>query len=196
MNLNDYKEMVWALYPKGLAWIRENGVLDKLNTAIAAELLKLEGRINTCLDEADPRTTAEMISDWERVWGLPDECSPLGATLQERRTAIISKMLISGGMPPIFYQRLIESMGYDVDDLIEWKPLVIGERLTTGTMTDPDPMTRFNWGWGIRGFSANMFECGVSQCYDPLGDWSDATELVCRINKLKPAHTAVIFNFY
>ena len=103
---------------------------------------------------------------------------------------------MSGGMLPIFYQRLIESMGYEVDDLIEWKPLVIGERLTTGTMTDPDPLTRFNWGWGVQGFASNMFECGVSQCYDPLCDWSDATELVCRINKLKPAHTAVIFNFY
>ena len=63
MNLNDYLEMAWSLYPKGLAWIRENGVLDKLNTAIAAELLKVEGRINAFLDEADPRTTAEMISD-------------------------------------------------------------------------------------------------------------------------------------
>ena len=101
---------------------------------------------------------------------------------------------MSGGMLPIFYQRLIEGMGYEVDDLIEWKPLVIGERLTTGTMTDPDPLTRFNWGWGVQGFASNMFECGVSPSAMTL--WAIRAELVCLGNKLKPAHTAVIFNFY
>ena len=195
MNLNDYIEMVWSLYPKGLAWNREKGILNKFNASIAAEIIKLEGRIKALLDEADPRTTTEMIFDWERTWGLPDECSPLASTLQERRIAVISKMIMAGGMPPVFYQNMIEEMGYDVDGLIEWKPFVIGECLTTGTMTDPDPLTRFCWGWTVYGLASNMFECGISECLDPLGDWSDASELICRINKLKPAHTQVIFNF-
>lgn len=195
MNLNDYLEMIWSLYPSGLAWVRENGALDKLNTVIAAELLKIDGRIKALMNEADPRTTSEMIIDWERVWGLPDECTLLGSTIQERRAAIISKMIMAGGMSPAFYQALIREMGYDADNLIEWKPLVIGERLTTGTMTDPDPLTRFCWGWAVYGLNANMFECGISECLDPLGDWSEGEELLCRMNKLKPAHTKVIFNF-
>ena len=195
MNHNDYLEMIWALYPKGLAWIRENGTLNKINAAVADELVKVDGRIQALLNEADPRKTAEMITDWERVWGLPDECTPLGSTMQERRAAIISKIIMAGRMSPAFYQALIKEMGYDADDLIEWKPLVIGETITTGTMTDPDPLTRFCWGWAVYGLSSNMFECGVSECLDPLGDWSEGAELLCRMNKLKPAHTQVIFNF-
>lgn len=179
----------------GLAWRRETGLIDSLNLSVAGELVRIDGSKDALISEADPRTTTELIAEWEADYGLPDECTPLAATLEERRLALITKIITNGEMTPRWYQRLVENMGYDVDDLIEWTPLIVGEDLTTGSMTEPELAARFCWGWTTYGINPHMFECGVSICRDPLGNYENDWEVVCRLNKLKPSHTQVVFIF-
>jgi uncharacterized protein YmfQ (DUF2313 family) len=74
----DYLRQLQALLPPGPAWPKnDDATLTRLFGALASELARVDGRAWQLLEEADPRTTAELFLDWERVAGLPDACAAL-----------------------------------------------------------------------------------------------------------------------
>ena len=77
MDSSAYLSQLLALLPPGDALAREPGsALERLLTVPAAELARVDGRVEALLAESDPARTAEMLADWERALGLPDECYP------------------------------------------------------------------------------------------------------------------------
>lgn len=77
MDSSAYLSQLLALLPPGDALAREPGSkLERLLTVPAAELARVDGRVEALLLESDPAQTAEMLADWERALGLPDECYP------------------------------------------------------------------------------------------------------------------------
>ena len=42
--------------------------------------------------ESDPKQTTLLISDWEKSVGLPDECSALAETIEERRADVLARL--------------------------------------------------------------------------------------------------------
>lgn len=58
--------------------------------------------------ESDPRTCNDMLTDWERVCGLPAECMPTDSvnTLQVRRAAVVNVLNRLGGQTPEYFRRL------------------------------------------------------------------------------------------
>jgi uncharacterized protein YmfQ (DUF2313 family) len=77
MDSSAYLSQWRALLPPGDALAREPGsVLERLLTVPAAEWARVDGRVEALLAESDPARTAEMLADWERALGLPDECYP------------------------------------------------------------------------------------------------------------------------
>ncbi len=80
------------LMPPGVAWNRDAGTnLTDLLRALAYAFSRVKKRGLDLLEEVDPRTTAEMLGDWERVFGLPDECEQ-PETVAGRRAALLGKM--------------------------------------------------------------------------------------------------------
>lgn len=195
MTARDYLEMIWSLYPKGRAWVREaGGVLETINTVIAQECVYIENRATGLFTEADPRTTTEMLEDWETDYGLPDTCSPLGATIQERRAAVIFLRNFEGSLALSWYKRLAASLGYDVD-VWNWRPFVCGTSACgPDFMLGPEAI-RYVFKVDIYGSAVYWFECGVSECGDALVYWVEPDELICRISKLAPGYAKVIFDY-
>ncbi|MFN8989968.1 MAG: putative phage tail protein [Betaproteobacteria bacterium] len=77
MDSSAYLSQLLALLPPGDALAREPGsVLERLLSVPAAELARVDGRVEALLLESDPARTTEMLADWERALGLPDECYP------------------------------------------------------------------------------------------------------------------------
>ncbi|MEG1824351.1 MAG: putative phage tail protein [Cloacibacillus sp.] len=194
MDIKAFLEMIWGLYPQGLAWNRESGVLNTFNNSCAYELVNVDARKEALLREADPRKTEELISDWEIDYGLPDECTPLAATLEGRRGALLAKIRARGEMTPEWYLRLAQDLGYDVD-LEEWRPFVCAASQCGSTDMTGNENVRYVWSFRIFGTNQEYFVTGTSACGDPLGSWRDAAEFICRVNKLRPSHTKVFF-FY
>jgi uncharacterized protein YmfQ (DUF2313 family) len=56
----------------------------KLLMVFAIELEKFEQRVTDLRREAIPGLSRELLTEWERDLGLPDICSPLAATIEER----------------------------------------------------------------------------------------------------------------
>jgi uncharacterized protein YmfQ (DUF2313 family) len=77
MDASAYLSQLIGLLPPGDALAREPGsVLERLLSVPAAELARVDGRVEALLLESDPARTTEMLADWERALGLPDECYP------------------------------------------------------------------------------------------------------------------------
>lgn len=93
------------LPPSTVLWTLTPGSTTTLALeALATELARIEGRGLDLLEEADPRTTTELLPDWERMLGLPDGCVvELLETTAERRLVITEKYTARGGQSPAYF---------------------------------------------------------------------------------------------
>ncbi len=121
----DYVGQVRALFPRGAAWnfsaqFLSETVFNQLAEAIAIEFGRVDGRAQDLLAEMDPRTTTELIEDWERVCGLPDPCAAAPTTLADRRAAVATRLTERGtlGVSIAFLTATIVALGYDEADIL------------------------------------------------------------------------------
>ena len=71
-----YTQILQALLPQGRIWPRDSeATLTNLLQSWADEMARVDGRADDLMDEVDPSTTLEMLSDFERVCGLPGKCA-------------------------------------------------------------------------------------------------------------------------
>lgn len=193
LTSSDYLAQLQALLPQGPAWPRDaEAELTKLLHAWADELARVDGRAADLVEEADPRTTAELLADWERVAGLPDACVAALAgtqTTAQRRAVLVGKLTTIGGQSAAYYIALAASLGYaitvtefelhDVEDNVE----------------HPLYGTPWQFAWQVNAAEDNIGLLAVTDTVeDPLAWWGNEL-LECVIRRLKPAHTHVLFAY-
>lgn len=189
---NPYLQQLQQLLPSGSAWPRDVGsALTKLLSAIAEEMARIDGRALQLIDEADPRTTVDMLGDWERVAGLPDNCSGLLADSQQgRRNELVSKLVGRGGQSRAYFIELAKAFGFDIT-IEEFRPFRAGSRAG-------DPLSNGDWRftWRVRApaVTVRRFRAGQSAAGELLASWGNAG-LECRIRKFAPSHTGVLFAY-
>lgn len=184
---DDYYALLLGLRPVGPAWPADD---DHLR-AMADGLARAHNRALDLIEEADPRTTLEMLAAWERNAGLPDECTGPAETLEGRRLRLVQQLTARGGQSRAFFLALAEGLGFDGCTITEFRPFTCQSYCTDGL--DPDPW-RFVWRLnvpadaGVREFTA------TSACNEALRTWGSAV-LECVIRRLAPAHTNVLFGY-
>lgn len=111
---DDYKRVVPQFLPLGLAWkVKPGGTMDKLHCALAKEPSRVEFRGLNVLEEFDPRTSQELLEDWERVLGLPDPCDDDPSTvLADRQEAAHAKLTARDEVNESFFIELADDLGY------------------------------------------------------------------------------------
>src|SRR3546814_16731414 len=98
MDRAAYLAQLQTLLPPGDAWPRDpDAVLTRMLDAFAAALAQVDGRAGDLITEADPRSTDELLEDWERVTGLPDPCAGDEQTAEGRRGRVVKKLPNRGG---------------------------------------------------------------------------------------------------
>ena len=192
LSAADYLSQLQALLPQGPAWPRDAGAtLTKLLNAWADELARVDGRAAQLLEEADPRTTLELLPDWERVAGLPDPCgASIASTLAERRAALVDRITAKGGASKPYFQGIAERLGYQVE-IARFRPFICGLS-RCGDPLNGAPSVRHYWRVRVVGPRVTLFRTGASQVGDRLGKITRATDLECLLTRLAPAHTTVI----
>lgn len=192
MGVEKYVEFLYSLMPRGLAFSRDpNSFTFKMIEGIAEELYRIEIRGNNILDEADPRTTNELLPDWERALGLPDDCTGEGPTLQARRNEVLAKLTGIGGINKQFYIDLAASLGFPIT-IREYRPFYVG-RASVGDPLSNGPW-RYTWQVNAPAATYLRFSVGQSAVGEPLVYAANDT-LQCAIDKRKPAETIVLFAF-
>lgn len=191
LSADDYREQLIALLPSGAAWVAEPiTTLYKLLYGLAEEPARVDSRANDLINEVDPRTTTELLADWERVLGLPEICAPDDHTTEERRAGVVTKLNAIGGQTPQYFIDLAETFGFTVT-ITEFRPFTAGSDVGT-------PLYGDAWAYY---FQVNAplntiseFKVGQSTAGDPLRSWGNEC-LEYLFEKYKPAHTGVIFAY-
>lgn len=189
--INPYRSQLQALLPPGDAFSAATGVvLTQLLDAMAEELARIDARAANLLDEADPRSTTELIGDWERVLGLPDSCAASDTTLDSRRGAVIAKLTASGYQTPAYYIAAAAAIGYQIA-IDEFMPYESGHLLNGVEITT----AQWPYVWRVLAPETTVIEFTCqSPCTEPLRNWGNA-KLECLINRVKPAHTHALFAY-
>lgn len=178
----DYLAQLLALAPQGAAWPKESASsLARLFAGIAEELARVDARADVLLEQIDPRTATEMLPDWERAFGLPDGCVVADPTEAGRRMALHQRVAAMGGQSKPYFIGMSTLLGYDAE-IDEFRPSRVAFSLPQTLRSRP---WAFAWRVAVYGPS---FMVADAPAYA-------SADLQCVINRSKPAHTIVSFDF-
>jgi uncharacterized protein YmfQ (DUF2313 family) len=185
-----YARQLKQLLPQGVAWSLESGSrFSKLLLGLADELARVDARGGTLIDECDPRTTLETLTDWERVYGLPDTCVVSEQSVDQRRAALVAKVIALGGQTPAYFIALAAAMGFAIT-VTEFTPHDVED--------DCDqPIDGDDWAyaWQVNAALGATSELTVDDPVDEALTWWGNTSLECVMRRLKPAHTYLLFSY-
>lgn len=190
----DYGLYLQDLLPQGNAWSRDpNTVLSKLLFSLATEFASTHNEAISAIDEAIPSTTSNLLVEWEKVAGLPDGCVGEAGSYQERINQLVQKITSRGGQSIAFYKDVAALLGYSIE-IVEFKPFRAGINAVGDSLTNGD--WQFYWAVEVLGNTlVTTFAAGSSSAGDPLASWGNEL-LECVIQRLKPTHTQIQFNYY
>jgi len=180
----DYLSQLQALLPRGDALTTELDTdLANLLLAIADEFARVDSNAQLLLDQIDPRTTTELIAEWERAVGLPD-CAEIGPTLGARRDAVVHRLTVVASMTPQFLVDEMAFLGFTIV-ITEFEAFEVGFSQVGEELIDVGGW----WFIDIETDELALFEAelGAFTVGEPLGAIvSDTIE--CHLDRLKPAH--------
>jgi len=210
-----------ASLPLGEVWPRaRSSTLYKVVRGLMGAVERWAARVASfLLIEAFPPASFNLLPDWERVLGLPEPCFPAAQSIEERRLQVLEKLRRRpGAQSRAYFIDLARRLGYYEDGPSPYQlPIELpGElgRLNQATITEYRPFMfgvsrcgdprwrfaphqmRFVWKVGVPGQRLTWFRFGASRCgQDPHLRIARAEDLECILQKLKPAHTRLIFSY-
>jgi uncharacterized protein YmfQ (DUF2313 family) len=192
VSADDYTRQLAALLPPGPAWSTDDNAatLSLQLNAWAQEFARVQARAEALIEEADPRGTYELLTDYERIFGLPTVCMyGVEQTLEQRHDALVSQMISVGGQSRAYFIALALAAGFTIT-ITEFAPFTVD-------MTVDDPIYGLDWvfAWQVNAASTTVtwfrMSSGVNEA---LAAWGNEL-LECMINRYKPAHTIPIFSY-
>jgi uncharacterized protein YmfQ (DUF2313 family) len=191
--MSNYKNMILDLLPNGEAWNKSSDSnLSKLSSGLAWVFERLHQRMQDLVSESDPRLTSEMLGEWEKMVNLPDNCTPGDRTSIERKAQILQRLTFQGGQSAQYYEGLIRSLGFEAE-IIEHDAFRAGKSRAGDALTN-NSSWRHTWTVKIPGSFSYKFRAGIGRAGEPLEVTRNST-VECIVNRLRPAHTRVIFSF-
>ena len=187
-----YRDQLHALLPAGRAWPEESDTtLDALVRAITADLADVDLRDANLLIEVRPNTAVALLPDWERVVGLPDDCSSLASTLNERQAAVLEKVVTKPTLNASEFVRIGASFGVTITvaELDQTRADAIAGLDTT------NGKWRFVWWIGIPASADTRFFRMGARLGERFTTFARNTELECRMQKAAPAHTHLVVGY-
>lgn len=158
-----------------------NSLWGNLLSCFASELSRVRADIIKLQNEAVPGLSEELLEDWERILGLPGECALVGdtQTIEERQE--IAHLKFYGTFKTTTNSYLVEvavGLGFTV---------IVNELEISNNSFRLGVVRMGNNRMGGAGAYA-VLEITVIAGYT-----GDLAQLQCRFNKLKPAHTVIVW---
>jgi len=191
MSLIDkYRYLVLQLFPHGKAWNRDStGMLYQIAEGLGVEASRIDEALIQLVEDADPRTTTQLLDEWESLVKIPDECQEKAAAIEDRRRDVLRKLTNRGGASLQFFVDLAEGIGYTVtvNNCFPFRAGVnrAGDRLF-------GDLWRFWFQVQAADFDLRVFRAGEGRAGDRLRTFRN-DELECVIRRSAPAHTKVQF---
>lgn len=218
-----FQHALLAMLPEGPVWPRA------LDSTLARTLLALAEPVARWAEdcavylvrEAFPPTSELLLSDWERVLGLPEPCIPVPQTMPERQAAVLEKLQRRpGGASKAYFIEIAHKLGYHEygpspyalgaeleaplgrlieTTITEFRPFACGiSRCGDSRWSIAPPRMRFVWRVNVPGRHQTWFRTGHQggrTGHDPHLRIRRAEDLECIFRQFTPAHTHLIFSY-
>lgn len=189
-----FHEALRRLLPRGRAWdLHPGGNFERLLQAAGEELAAAQARIDQLPVEADPLRAVELLPEWERSVGLPDECDPREPepSTQDRQRGVHARLTAQGGQTPASLIELAARLGYEVT-IEEFQQAASGVSSSGDSLWDDDWAATFIVHAPLD--VVTYAESGTCSSGDLIATWGDG-RLECEINRVKPAHMLALFAY-
>jgi uncharacterized protein YmfQ (DUF2313 family) len=152
-------------------------------------MARVDRRASELVAESIPDRTTELLSEWERMAGLPDPCSGPADGLEARRAQLVQRLTSRGGQSPAYFIQLAATLGYTIT-ITEFQSFTCQSYCDASLDTDPWRHT-----WRVDAPAVTVIEMSCeSGCDEAIRTWGNEP-LECLIRRLRPAHTHVLFGY-
>jgi uncharacterized protein YmfQ (DUF2313 family) len=187
---NDFATVLVRLQPRGRIW--DNGpdsLMAQLRIGQAALMAQFNGTLAQLTEqESYPPTSELLLPAWEQAFGLPDPCTPLSPTIQQRQQALAARLAAKGGLSIASITAIAAALGYTITIQEFW----------TGKFGMPFGSTfgsqawDFTWQVSAPELTVEYAKFDVSAFGEAYAVWGN-TVLQCTLNRIKPPQTNLIF---
>jgi uncharacterized protein YmfQ (DUF2313 family) len=169
---------------------KDGSNIRKILVGLSTQWNRFRTDINNVYDEYDPNDTVDLITEWETMVGIPDECISNTGTLEERRTNILLKLAGINVTTAKQFENIASILGYDVvvENGVDTSvfPLTLPFILLSEATAPFVIVVTLDASLETEGFPLT-FPFTLSSGVPDI--------LLCLFNKLKPANTNVIFRY-
>jgi uncharacterized protein YmfQ (DUF2313 family) len=186
----DYLAAMLALGHRGRAWpIEPDTVRAAAMTGLTGAYVRSGARAVNLITDAFPKTTIELLPEWEKSLGLPDICETDASTLQSRQAAVTARFVAAGGQSIDYFVSVAAALGYTIT-ITEFRALRFGDPMGTPMYSPPWVHV---WQVNAPLFTVSSIRFGDFMG-EPFRSWGN-TALQCTLRRLAPAHTVLQFNY-
>jgi uncharacterized protein YmfQ (DUF2313 family) len=187
----DFAAQFQSLMPTGEVWPRDaDSVQAQTVRALVPTTTRQAAAAAFLLTDAFPAAALDLLVEWEETLGLPDPCAGPLPTIEERRAQVVARLTSRGGQSVAYFVAFAASLGYPIT-ITQFAPFRAG--MPVGMALNGTDWA-FAWQVNAPTFTVEYFETGVSECGEPLAWWAN-TVLQCELQRLKPAHTTLLFSY-
>lgn len=195
MNVQAWLASLQALLPPGRAFTREpDANFTKLLEGMAAMFSSAESlAVELRNQSADPLIATDMLPDWERLLGLPDDCLvDVALSLSDRQRIAGQRLVELGGQSRAHFIDLAARLGEPGCTISEFRPFNCNDDCNDALNGADD---RFTWRVNIPHPAADvrLMTCS-DDCTSALQEFTPSL-IECPISERRPAHTTVIFSY-
>lgn len=157
-----------------------NTVFRKMLLGIAEEELRFRAKTDEVYNDYDPRVTTNLIEEWEKTVGIPDDCLTNTGTLQERRDQVLFKLTSFNVTTKQQFEAVATALGITVVIRSGGDPGIGVFPLDFPITFLPDGAPQFTI----------IADLPIALQSNPISN-----TLLCLYNRLKPANTEVLLRF-
>ncbi|WP_338662638.1 putative phage tail protein [Pararoseomonas sp. SCSIO 73927] len=188
----DHLVALQALMPRGPIWPRAIGTgQETVARGLVPSITRLCARARALVTGAFPATALQMLPEWEAALRLPDACTGMPDTLQQRRLQVTTRLAAQGGQSRRYFIGQAAQLGFSVR--IEEFRVARADELEADEAVN-DPVWAHAWRVHAPSSSPTDFVAEQSAADEPLSAWGN-TPLECRLQGIRPGHTTLIFAY-
>lgn len=177
-----------ALLPRGAAWARAlTSAIARIVDGCTRGVARARARANALIADAFPADTTELLPEWEKSLGLPDECTGTDGSTQQRRARVVARLTATGGQSRAYFIAQAAALGFTVT--IEEFPVARVGRARAGDRLNGEDWAH-TWRIVAPAQTFTYAQAGLAVAGDPLAAWGNAA-LSCAMARIRPAHTVL-----
>lgn len=178
--------------PRGRVWPRDpEATQTQIIAGYAPTFAVLHARAAYLLTDAFPRTTTELLPEWEATLGLPDPCAGEDQTIAQRQAHVVARLTAADGPSIASLTAYAAALGYTIT-IQEFAPSRLGKFRLGQRMQS----AKWAHAWQITAPATLVtpFRLGQGRLGERFRVWGSAV-IECEMERIKPAHTEIHFNY-